>query len=1255
MKGTKVWQIWVDTGGTFTDCIAKDPDGENYRIKVLSNSTLRGKSLSLIGSKGIKFKASWPIEVDVFKGYYFYYLNKPEKLSVIESIDFDKKIIYFNKPISLESQDFAITANEEAPVLATRIVTKTPLSSSLPPLTMRLGSTRGTNALLENRGARCALLITRGFKDLLSIGTQQRPEIFNLKVEKPAMLYEKVFEIDERVSAQGDILEKIKENEINELLLAIKNQGINSIAIALINSYKNSIHEKRIAELAKGVGIKFIAASQKIAPAIKILGRATTAVINAYLAPVIETYLQNIKSKISRGSLKVMSSAGGLYDSQFYAAKDSLLSGPAGGVVGAVSIGKSAGFSKIITFDMGGTSTDVARYENGFDYTFETKVGNASLLSPSLSIETVAAGGGSICQYDGHKFTVGPQSAGAWPGPACYGAGGPLSITDINLLLGRIDDKRFTFKLSRNKAEEAFKKIYPAQNNREAILAGFLQIANEKMAAAVKKISVNKGFRVNDHVLVSFGGAGGQHACDVADLLNISKIIFPKDASLLSAYGMGIAQIERVAQTQILASLQDATSKKQQLLKQTIGQATNALQAEGIAEEEITIKKISWHLRFIGQDYALEIDDCENLAIAFERKYKQLYGHWISDRSIEVESLKVIAASKTYNEKALVETLSIPAPAPDRHEKIWLKEGWKNVPIFNLEELPIGTEIIGPALISANYSTFFITKNWHFSVASSIFFIAEKTAKNADHNLNQDDSVNLELFTNRFKSIASDMGAMLQRTAFSVNIKERLDFSTAILDKNGYLVVNAPHIPVHLGSLGVCLRAILKKLTLAPEDVVITNHPGYGGSHLPDITLLAAVYSSEKTLIGYVANRAHHAELGGKSPGSMPPDAKYLLEEGVIISPDYLVKSRVPQWEKIKKVLQSSLYPSRALAENIADLNAGLAALQNGIQSLQNMANTYSPENLIYYMQQIRHYTNEMMLEIFEKYEGNYKATEYLDDGTCIKVQILIDRDKAIFDFAGSSNEHAGNFNATPAIVNSAIIYVLRLLLNELPNNRALNIPLNEGILENVQINIPSGFLNPPLHLPLDKCTAVVGGNTETSQRLTDTLLKAFKLAACSQGTMNNLLYGNDKFGYYETIGGGSGASDGFEGADAVHQHMTNTAITDVEIMELRYPVRVEQMSIRQNSGGAGKWSGGNGIVRVITFLEPVRLSLLSQHRTKRPYGMAGGEDALPGIQWIIKASGQRKELAGVEGISLEAGDRIYIATPGGGGYGKGR
>ena len=1251
----KLWQIWIDTGGTFTDCIAKDPHEKSYRVKVLSNSTLRGKSLALVGSQSIEFEASWPINTDIFQGYYFYFLDNPENPILIESIDLKQKIINFDKPINFKNQDFAITAYEEAPVLASRIITNTPLSSSLPPLNMRLGSTRGTNALLENRGAHCALVITEGFKDLLLIGTQQRSEIFNLKIEKPAMLHEKVFEIEERVSAQGDILKEINEAKVKEMLLEIKSKGIDSIAVALINSYKNPHHENIIEALAKEAGIMFVAVSQKIAPAIKILNRATTAVINAYLAPVIETYLQNIKSKISHGSLKVMSSAGGLYDSQFFAAKDSLLSGPAGGVVGAVSIGKSAGFSKIITFDMGGTSTDVARYENGFDYSFETKVGNAFLLSPSLSIETVAAGGGSICVYDGHKFTVGPESAGAWPGPACYGAGGPLTITDVNLLLGRIDDKQFTFKISRNKAEEAFKKTYPAQKNREAVLAGFLQIANEKMAAAVKKNSVNKGFQIHDHVLVSFGGAGGQHACDVADMLNISKIIFPKDASLLSAYGMGIAQIERVAQTQILASLQEVLLKKQQLLNQTSALASKALLAEGIPEEETTLKKISWYLRFVGQDNTLEIDDCNNLAAEFERKYRQLYGHWITDKTIEVESLKVIAASKTNPEKASFEVKSISAPVPDRYENIWLKDNWENVPVFNLKTLKIGTHIIGPALISASYSVFFITENWEFSVASPAFYIATKSAENTDHKLSQEDSVNLELFTNRYKSIAADMGAMLQRTAFSVNIKERLDFSTAILDTNGYLVVNAPHIPVHLGSLGVCLRAVLKTLTLAPGDVVITNHPGYGGSHLPDITLLAAVYSRNKTLIGYVANRAHHAELGGKTPGSMPPDANNLQEEGVVISPEYLVKNGEPQWEKIKDVLKYSRYPSRALIENMADLNAGLAALQNGIIALQNLASTYSANKLKYYMQQIRHYSNEMMLQIFEIYEGSYQATEYLDDGTCFKVKISISAKQAIFDFTGSSGVHHGNFNATPAIVNSAIIYVLRLLLNELPDNKALNIPLNEGILENVKIKLPIGFLNPPLHLAIDKCPAVVGGNTETSQRLTDTLLKAFKLAACSQGTMNNLLFGNDKFGYYETIGGGSGACNGIKGADAVHQHMTNTAITDVEILELRYPVRVEQMSIRQDSGGKGKWSGGNGILRAITFLEPVQLSLLSQHRKKRPYGMAGGEGALPGQQWVVKANGEKIELNGVDGISLAAGDRIYIATPGGGGYGEER
>ncbi|MFW5761024.1 MAG: hydantoinase B/oxoprolinase family protein, partial [Cyclobacteriaceae bacterium] len=641
-----------------------------------------------------------------------------------------------------------------------------------------------------------------------------------------------------------------------------------------------------------------------------------------------------------------------------------------------------------------------------------------------------------------------------------------------------------------------------------------------------------------------------------------------------------------------------------------------------------------------------------DLAEKFEKEYRKLYGHWIENRIIEVESLKVIAASK---EEKLEQIQPLPenfTPKANKYSRSYFGSSWQKTPVYELSKLKPGAIIYGPALISSEFSVFVVNPGWQYSCVSDNLTIAKKVKK-AEQKVITDDIINLELFTNRFRSIANDMGALLQRTAFSVNIKERKDFSTAILNQDGLLVVNAPHIPVHLGSLGVCLRSVLSYIKIGPGDVVITNHPGHGGSHLPDITLITGVFTANQKLIGYVVNRAHHAELGGKTPGSMPPDASNLLQEGIIISPAYLVKSGEPQWQKIENLLKNAPYPSRGIAENLADLNAGLASLHHGSNSLLILTEKYTLNEVQLYMQMILDYSNQKMLQVFNKYKGNYEAEEFLDDDTCLKVKIYISDQGANFDFEGTSEIHPGNFNATPAIVNSVVIYVLRLMLNQVTQDKFTNIPLNEGILQNVSIKLPRCFLNPPLDLPPEECPAVVGGNTETSQRLTDTLLKALGLAACSQGTMNNLLFGDENFGYYETIGGGSGAGNGFNGEDGVHQHMTNTAITDPEIMELRYPARLDQFSIRCQSGGNGRWKGGNGIIRELTFLQPVQFSILTQHRKYAPYGMAGGKPGKPGNQRLIRKNGEEQKLKGVDGRHLQPGDRLIIETPGGGGYGK--
>ncbi|MBX2842497.1 MAG: hydantoinase B/oxoprolinase family protein, partial [Flammeovirgaceae bacterium] len=849
------------------------------------------------------------------------------------------------------------------------------------------------------------------------------------------------------------------------------------------------------------------------------------------LAPIIHNYLNKIKGVLGGHSLKIMTSAGGLVGEEFFHPKDSLLSGPAGGVVGAAEIAKRSGYHKILTLDMGGTSTDVARYADEYDYQYESKVGDASLLSPSIAIHTVAAGGGSLCSFDGFKTSVGPESAGASPGPACYGAGGGLTITDVNLLLGRLDPENFGIPVEIGFAEQALHQLLNELKDKsiskQKLLSGFLEIANEKMAEAIRKISISKGYDPKEYALLAFGGAGGQHACAVANLLDIKEIIIPYDAGLLSAFGMGQALIERFATKQILKPLPEVENKISQIISELGIKATNELLEEGFQEEETQLKLIQFYLRFKGQDSPVEIDfmEGERLEELFEIKYKQIYGHWLEGKVLEVESVKVIVSSKPSGNQYTAKIGEVYSPKSTHSINSFIAGKWKEIPIFRWEELNPGAKINGSALLTSKNSTTVIEEGWELLLdGNNTVIIKHQLSSNSliENAEDKPEAIQLELFTNRFSAIAEEMGALLQRTSFSVNIKERLDFSCALLDSEGDLVVNAPHIPVHLGSLGICVRMLLETIPMEKGDVVITNHPGFGGSHLPDITLVCPVFTEDNQLVGYLANRAHHAELGGKSPGSFPADAKSLAEEGVVIKPVYLVKSGVPDWKTIVKILSSGSYPTRLLSENLADLNAALASLEAGKKSLISLCQLFGVDQVQLYMQKLKDYAGELMqnkLNTLDKHE--FKALEKLDDGTPLQVKIRLKNRKFLIDFTGTAAHYVQNLNANPTIIRSAVIYVLRLLLDH-------DIPLNEGIMKNVEIIIPKGILNPDFPEDAAKCPPVVGGNTETSQRVVDLLLKALEMVACSQGTMNNVLFGNEHFGYYETIGGGSGAGNGF-------------------------------------------------------------------------------------------------------------------------------
>ena len=1277
------WQIWIDTGGTFTDCLAYDPQGRLHRVKVLTSGALRGRVSERADSFSLVVEQNWGACDDLIAGFSLRLLGGASEGAGDSGDGQTFRVLRFDAVRSSISVDeelpeeltavtgFEVISEEPAPILAARLVTGTAAHKALPDITMRLATTRGTNALLERRGAPMALFITQGFGDLLAIGDQQRPDLFALKIEKPPPLHEEVVEVMERLAVDGSVLVPLNLHEVQKNAERLIARGIRVAAVALMHSHVNPVHEQQIGGLLRSLGFDHVSISSDLAPLIRLLPRAQTAVVDAYLSPAINQYLKQVCSAFS-GRLHVMTSAGGLVDARRYRSCDSLLSGPAGGVAGAAVAGRQSGFRHIIGFDMGGTSTDVARYDGDFEYRFEQHIAGVRLMAPALAIETVAAGGGSICDLVDDRFIVGPRSAGANPGPACYGAGGPLTLTDVNLLLGRLDVKQFEIPIRRQASVEAFAELIRGIKRQEAetILEGFLEIANERMAAAIEQISVRQGYDPKEHALVAFGGAGGQHACAVAERLGIGTVIMPAEASLLSALGLGQAAIERFAQRQVLQRLDECAWQLLQWADQLSQQAISEVAAEGISRDRISIRRAIFNLRLLGQDATLsiEIGDLHPFANdpaqfdsflrrAFAQRYRLIYGHdpaAQSQKPVEVESIRVVASSSssasqnTTTEQRAVGN-SVKSFEAQIKQRVRARFGgqWIEVPAFDRNELSIGAGFRGPALVLERRSTCVIEPDWEGRMdAAGALIVTRAAAPQPSSRSSRPELIELELFSNRFASIADEMGQMLQRTALSTNVKERLDFSCALLDAQGELVVNAPHIPVHLGALGVCVRAVREVIEMNDGDAIVTNHPAFGGSHLPDVTVMTPVFAGEDQLIGYVASRAHHAEIGGTRPGSMPPTAKTLAEEGVVIAPRHILHQGLPRFDEIETLLRAGPYPSRAVDDNMADLRAAVAANHRGALALRRLVDQYGAEVIATQMAAIKNRAERLTRQALSRQgHGRYEAIERLDDGSPIQVMIELKNDGAVIDFSGSAAVHPGNLNATPAIVRSAVIYVMRLLIGE-------RLPLNEGIMRAVQVHIPPGMLNPVFDADPAKSPAVVGGNTETSQRVVDTLLKALRLCACSQGTMNNVLFGNLRFGYYETVCGGCGAGPGFEGASAVHSHMTNTRITDPEIIEHRYPVRIDRFAIRRGSGGAGKWGGGDGAVREITFLEPMSLSVLSQHRKERPYGLEGGEPGAAGRQRLIRASGEIMELKSIDGVEVGAGDRLILETPGGGGFG---
>jgi len=1261
MTGSRAWQLWVDTGGTFTDCVAVDPEGKLRLGKVLSSGALRDRVERVSSDGRLHLEGAASLADGFLTGFRLALVGARDDFEVL---DHDRGSLAVAAPDLSRfpaGSPVELRSGLEAPLLATRLVTGTPLGHGLPPVAMRLATTRGTNALLERRGARAAHFTTAGFEDLLAISDQRRPHLFTLRVERPAPLPEEIVGVPGRLAADGSVLEPLDVDAVAPRVAALRARGYTCASIALLHGHRNPEHEELLERLLLDAGFTFVARSSALCPVQGLLRRSQTVATDAYLGPVIAEYLGAVRRGLGTGraTLHVMTSAGGLVESRSYRPVDSLLSGPAGGVVGAAMVGRRAASPRVIAFDMGGTSTDVSRVEGDFAYVFEHRVGPVTLAAPALAIETVAAGGGSVCRVEEGRLTVGPESAGADPGPACYGAGGPLTLTDVNLLLGRLLPDRFPIPIEERAARERLLALRhdlgaEAAAPDEAILEGLVRIADERMAEAIRRISVRQGVDPSGYALVAFGGAGGQHACRVAELLGVAEVLLPGDAGLLSASGLGHAVVERFAQREVLRPLAEVSERVEAWLGELEAEASRALAREGVEPDGLEPPRRIAELRYVGQDAALEVEPRPGfgLAAAFERRYFELFSHRPSQRAVELVSLKaVVRGRRPRRPDPAREPAVRPTVAPPRVQRCHLDGAWQEVPCLEAAHLEVGASVPGPALVQQEHSALVVPSGWRLEPfgdggVRAVATPSTGAAARLTPGPGRPRAVELELMSHRFASIAREMGELLRRTAVSTNVKEREDFSCTLLDPQGRLVVNAPHIPVHLGAMGLCVRELIARRELAPGDVVVTNHPAFGGSHLPDVTMVAPAHAGER-LLGYVACRAHHAEIGGVRPGSVPPDARTLAEEGVVIPPTLLVEGQKPAWHRLEALLTSGPYPTRALADNLADLRAMLAAVTRGRTALLALAETVGAEHVVAHMDALRalaaHQVRQALLRIPD---GVHRGRQLLDDGSPLAAAFTVDGDRAALDFAGSAGVHPGNLNATPAIVHSVVMYVMRLLVD-------LDLPLNEGLLEPVEIRIPEGLLNPPFVDDPTRCPAVVGGNVETSQRLVDTLLQALGLAGCSQGTMNNVSFGDDRFGYYETVAGGSGATEGFDGADGVHTHMTNTRITDPEVLEHRYPVRLRRFAIRRGSGGAGRWRGGDGLVREVEFLASLQVSILSQHRASGPYGMAGGGAGAPGRQLLLRPDGSRLELASVDGCRVSPGDRLLLETPGGGGYGE--
>ena len=1199
-KQSDVWDFWIDRGGTFTDVVGRRPDGTLTAHKLLSEN--------------------------------------PE--------------VY-----------------RDAAVQGIRDLLGLRKGEPLPPGrvgAVKMGTTVATNALLERKGERTLLLTTKGFRDVLRIGYQARPKIFAKRIIKPEKLFERVVEVDERVLVDGTVERMPDLAAVRAELERAAGDGIAAVAILFMHAYRYPGHEKKVAALAREMGFPQVSVSHEVSPLIKLVGRGDTTVVDAYLSPILRRYVATVGSELdatqSGARLMFMMSSGGLTAADLFQGKDAILSGPAGGVVGMAETGREAGFRKLIGFDMGGTSTDVSHYDGKYERAFETEVAGVRMRAPMMLIHTVAAGGGSILHFDGARFRVGPDSAGADPGPKCYRRGGPLTVTDANVMVGKLIPEFFPKIFGREQnqpldadaVEQAFGALVKEVGGKspEEIADGFIRIAVENMANAIKKISVQRGYDVTRYVLNCFGGAGGQHACLVADALGMTRVLIHPFSSLLSAYGMGLADIRATRQQAIEENL---SARLLTVLKREGGRlgkdAVAEVAGQGVPAGSIKVV-VRAHIRYAGTDTPLVVEagTRARMTSAFERAHRARFG--FIDRSkqlvIEAVSVEAVGGGAKFRERAHKLTRGT-LPPPARRTELFSGGAWRKAAIYTRDQLSPGGRIAGPAIVIEPHQTIVVEDGWRAVVTPKDHLLLERVMRLVRTRPvgTQADPIMLEVFNNLFMSIAEQMGVSLQNTAYSVNIKERLDFSCAMFAADGSLVANAPHMPVHLGSMDRAVETIIRENRgeIRPGDVYLINAPYNGGTHLPDLTVCTPVFDrAQKRILFWVASRGHHADIGGIAPGSMSPIATSIEEEGVYIDNFKLVDRGTFREAAVYDLLTKVNYPARNPLQNVNDLKAQIAANEKGVQEMHKMVALFGLPVVHAYMKHVQDNADESVRRVLDRLhdcEFSYEA----DQGNVIKVTITVDRKKreATVDFTGTSPQQRSNFNAPEPVTRAAVLYVFRVMVDD-------DIPMNAGCLRPINIVIPDHSMLRPRYP-----AAVVAGNVEVSPFITDTLFGALGAMTGSQGTMNNVNFGNAKHQYYETICSGSPAGPGFPGTDAVHTHMTNTRLTDPEILEFRYPVVLEDFHIREGSGGKGKWNAGDGVIRTIRFLEKMEFTILSGHRRVRPFGLAGGEDGQIGENHVRRNDGRMERLEGAGATVVNAGEAIVIQTPTAGGYGSDR